>query len=61
MELKHPNRDDIKRDIILLIVPYGIETLGVMSVNGYNIALLIVPYGIETSVLPQLLRKPENF
>ena len=32
---------------VLLIVPYGIETLQLPN-QGYCIVLLIVPYGIET-------------
>ena len=49
MELKLLERYDYQLPRILLIVPYGIETLP----NGRaakGVMLLIVPYGIETTL-----------
>ena len=48
MELKQPIKVGFVPGIILLIVPYGIETLwpNIRQIIG---ALLIVPYGIETA------------
>ena len=40
---------------ILLIVPYGIETLSVRMSNS-GLTLLIVPYGIETLVVRLCVR-----
>ena len=48
MELKPDNRYFRQfRIILLLIVPYGIET-PVIEAQGNIRCLLIVPYGIET-------------
>ena len=38
---------DTLNSVVLLIVPYGIETLAREKANDLN-KLLIVPYGIET-------------
>ena len=35
--------------IVLLIVPYGIETWNFASFSECTVILLIVPYGIETN------------
>ena len=47
MELKLPNSVNCLNVIILLIVPYGIETME-YAVIAAKFDLLIVPYGIET-------------
>ena len=47
MELKRFQKKDAEPGIVLLIVPYGIETqYRIMLSNLFM--LLIVPYGIET-------------
>ena len=55
MELKRSAMEQLFERLILLIVPYGIET----SLVRFKLAgnhLLIVPYGIETiQILSQLL------
>ena len=49
MELKRYELYSMNLHMVLLIVPYGIET-GFCSSNRYAyIELLIVPYGIETN------------
>ena len=47
MELKHGINWRFKRNIKLLIVPYGIETVQGLCKQTVP-RLLIVPYGIET-------------
>ncbi len=47
MELKLEIRSSGGRDILLLIVPYGIETVLSRCIIEMK-KLLIVPYGIET-------------
>ena len=48
MELKHASSSDTAFSFLLLIVPYGIETIVfLVSYDDLDI-LLIVPYGIET-------------
>ena len=47
MELKPGSREEEGSIRILLIVPYGIETLSEIS-DKLLMFLLIVPYGIET-------------
>ena len=48
MELKHLIQRGNNKLNLLLIVPYGIETL-LYSLDYHNLdCLLIVPYGIET-------------
>ena len=47
MELKPHKKKDWQASDLLLIVPYGIETL--LTFNVFlRLQLLIVPYGIET-------------
>ena len=49
MELKQQREKEKKgRFYLLLIVPYGIETLYGTRVKILYLHLLIVPYGIET-------------
>ena len=48
MELKHKIKPFSEYAGILLIVPYGIETLIIQLVLSAAVMLLIVPYGIET-------------
>ena len=48
MELKHATSCLKYSFSGLLIVPYGIETLILSTVNISHLVLLIVPYGIET-------------
>ena len=50
MELKRINCAHWQIKLILLIVPYGIET-SYYGHRFYSLALLIVPYGIETNLL----------
>ncbi len=50
MELKRNQITYTRRCVMLLIVPYGIETLHRTLQNLRCNELLIVPYGIETSV-----------
>ena len=40
----------MRRIILLLIVPYGIETISNWNSFDFCIILLIVPYGIETKL-----------
>ena len=47
MELKHTYDQSATTRIVLLIVPYGIETT-VTNAMVDSVSLLIVPYGIET-------------
>ena len=47
MELKHGKDEKVKDGIVLLIVPYGIETSW-QYLSSSRYLLLIVPYGIET-------------
>ena len=47
MELKHGIFPYIDFHVVLLIVPYGIETCGLLAIKPCTY-LLIVPYGIET-------------
>ena len=47
MELKHDLRLLQTYPVLLLIVPYGIETHNVPTLK-VELLLLIVPYGIET-------------
>ena len=47
MELKLGRRNYAVAVLVLLIVPYGIETYHIVKLRFLN-ALLIVPYGIET-------------
>ena len=50
MELKHSAAIPVYVFLILLIVPYGIETVAdFVYIFGF-IVLLIVPYGIETAI-----------
>ena len=49
MELKPSNGASSPRSFILLIVPYGIETVQELSYRRSQ-DLLIVPYGIETDL-----------
>ena len=48
MELKLASFSKDNVGEILLIVPYGIETLRLECLSCGDIELLIVPYGIET-------------
>ena len=48
MELKPPFILILSQRIILLIVPYGIETRNLVDEIDKHVLLLIVPYGIET-------------
>ena len=48
MELKRLIMKTVKYFFVLLIVPYGIETI-VVTISGFFKFLLIVPYGIETT------------
>ena len=48
MELKHHVRVYLVVQLILLIVPYGIETMSNFLNKETLQILLIVPYGIET-------------
>ena len=50
MELKHSLSDLLVISPVLLIVPYGIETVEVVNFSGEIGMLLIVPYGIETTM-----------
>ena len=50
MELKRYRRALLFANCILLIVPYGIETVYGKPRLIRVVLLLIVPYGIETSV-----------
>ena len=58
MELKHPGYSLQDAAIILLIVPYGIETIIEEPLHQVR-NLLIVPYGIETfsQILNESIRK----
>ena len=47
--------------VILLIVPYGIETIIACDDESYLVTLLIVPYGIETGVVPHELSSEDTF
>ena len=47
MELKLSIEHNLTVHIVLLIVPYGIETFFVIRKKNFQ-QLLIVPYGIET-------------
>ena len=51
MELKQNNEDERYEHDLLLIVPYGIETIFICFYS-FSILLLIVPYGIETILVP---------
>ena len=53
MELKLRHRCRLSLVFVLLIVPYGIETLTGRILRLHLRTLLIVPYGIETSKAPQ--------
>ena len=48
MELKQAIAGLVKDDVLLLIVPYGIETCSHDAICEIFGNLLIVPYGIET-------------
>ena len=48
MELKQETGARIDGALILLIVPYGIETVSNDTTATHVRTLLIVPYGIET-------------
>ena len=48
MELKRQKATHWPEPDLLLIVPYGIETLSSPPVQDQYFWLLIVPYGIET-------------
>ena len=48
MELKPSTLRNVCPSLVLLIVPYGIETYACVLRSGMAIGLLIVPYGIET-------------
>ena len=50
MELKLAIEEDVFMQLQLLIVPYGIETVGLPD-DSYLYSLLIVPYGIETKAI----------
>ena len=50
MELKRYNKLQSDNQCILLIVPYGIETLWKREQSFSRTTLLIVPYGIETNL-----------
>ncbi len=52
MELKHHTPRTCVRAAVLLIVPYGIETM-FGTYNRNSGCLLIVPYGIETKEMIQ--------
>ena len=47
MELKQCSICDLDEEYVLLIVPYGIETI-ILKNKQQSFILLIVPYGIET-------------
>ena len=51
MELKRQFNRTMTLVLILLIVPYGIETHVQRDISPEFTTLLIVPYGIETSSL----------
>ena len=48
MELKHIRKPTFSYYLVLLIVPYGIETQNHCHCAMFVSLLLIVPYGIET-------------
>ena len=52
MELKLATSSSLYLDLLLLIVPYGIETRNFFIHNIISF-LLIVPYGIETAAKRQ--------
>ena len=52
MELKLAAGRNGWRHPVLLIVPYGIETLCCLVEFLFLLVLLIVPYGIETRITP---------
>ena len=49
MELKHTTIQPVAKRLVLLIVPYGIETSKAYR-DRMMTELLIVPYGIETII-----------
>ena len=60
MELKQRTDRDNSEKRIVLIVPYGIETLFPGKLNGIPESVLIVPYGIETFIELFFLLKSDS-
>ena len=51
MELKYQGALEILEDVMVLIIPYGIE-IRLKAVGGNKERVLIIPYGIEIYYSP---------